>query len=250
MNVCLLNCIMSLKNSANFLSAMECEEFNELAPRFYLRANNCKDFYYVATNMCCKWQSLEVIVNLDGHVTRYDGHSKLLSPVKASNSQVSLWNGIARLTKQIFFWINVVREKVWPSIWYGRLGRSWCGGSVVEASSFSIDFMPFYDHYGTCCQHSLEKQCGGKKVEHLGNSLVPSGKMQHFAGKPGCTSATLQNMPGAEAGCSMQVNLLLLSPRALQSLAKISQRVTHYRRLLQKCWSTYLTKHINLNLWM
>ena len=75
--------------------------------------------------------------------------------------------------------------------------------------------MPFYDHYGTCCQqHSLEEQCGGKKVEHLGNSLVPSGKMQHFAGKPGCTSATLQNMPGAElaAACRLTYYSCLQGP--------------------------------------
>ena len=52
-----------------------------------------------------------MIVNLDGHVTRYDGHSKLLSPVKASNSQVSLWNGIARLTKQIFFESTLLERK-------------------------------------------------------------------------------------------------------------------------------------------
>ena len=138
MNVCLLNCIMSLKNSANFLSAMECEEFNELAPRFYLRANNCQDFYYVETNMTSvvnrirmrysnvssallfKLQRSDSRLKLlwNGHVTRYDGHSKLLSPVKASNRQdnstgsiSSLWNRIALLGKRIFFESTLLERK-------------------------------------------------------------------------------------------------------------------------------------------
>ena len=138
MNVCLLNCIMSLKNSANFLSAMECEEFNELAPRFYLRANNCQDFYYVETNMTSVVNPIRMKYSnvssarlfklqgsdsrlkslWNGHVTRYDGHSKLLSPVKASNSQdnstgstSSLWNGIALLGKRIFFESTLLERK-------------------------------------------------------------------------------------------------------------------------------------------
>ena len=88
------------------------------------------------------------------------------------------------------FWINVVGEKVWPSI---------------HPSIGSI--------------HKAITVLARKKVEHLGNPLVPLGKMQHFA-----------NQDASRLCCNIQCYLAA----CLQGLAKCKNFTTLWAILQSK----------------
>ena len=85
-----------------------------------------------------------------------------------------------------WLWINVVGEKVWPSI------------------------------------HPLEHKAitvlARKKVEHLGNSLVPPGKMQHFANQD--ASATL--LACLQGPCMQKFHKWLTCTYAKKPLLRVS----------------------------
>ena len=93
-----------------------------------------------------------------------------------------------RITRNLvnWLWINVVGEKVWPSI------------------------------------HPLEHKAitvlARKKVEHLGNSLVPPGKMQHFANQD--ASATL--LACLQGPCMQKFHKWLTCTYAKKPLLRVS----------------------------